>query len=64
MAKILITEFMDEAARLRLGQAHSVHYDPELFSAPDRLLGMVAETDALIVRNRTQVSAQLLAAGR
>lgn len=62
MADVVITEFMDEAAVQRLAARYQTLYDPELVDAPDRLAGLVAEARALIVRNRTQVRAPLLAA--
>jgi (S)-sulfolactate dehydrogenase len=58
---ILITEFMDEAAVGWLRARFSVDYDPTLADDRPRLLGMLAALDALIVRNRTQVNAELLA---
>lgn len=59
---ILITEFMDEEAVARLQAAHPAAYDPALADRqgdiPDRMAGI----KVLIVRNRTQVTAELLAA--
>ncbi len=60
---IVISEFMDEAAVARLAGAHAVTYDPALVDTPERLFSAVATADALIVRNRTQVTADLLSAG-
>ncbi len=62
MADIVISEFMDEAAVQRLAARYQTIYDPALVDAPDRLAELVAEARALIVRNRTQVRAPLLAA--
>lgn len=64
MAKIVITEFMDEGAVARLKARHDVSYDPALVDRPVELLALVAEADALIVRNRTQVRGSLLEAAR
>ncbi|MEM8989373.1 MAG: hydroxyacid dehydrogenase [Pseudomonadota bacterium] len=61
MAHVVISEFMDEAAVARLSAAHRVAYEPALVEDRDRLIGMAAGADALIVRNRTQVDAELLA---
>jgi (S)-sulfolactate dehydrogenase len=62
MARIVISEFMDEAA-IRDGLAgHDVLYDPNLVDDPGRLAAECATADALIVRNRTQVRGDLLAA--
>ena len=60
MKKIVISEFMDEAAVDTLRQRFQVRYDATLFDHPERLGADLADAHALIVRNRTQVSAQLL----
>ena len=62
MPKIVISEFMDEAAVQRLKDAHDCIYDPGLVDDPDRLVGEVSDADVLIVRNRTQVRGALLEA--
>src|SRR5579871_363421 len=65
MSNILITEFMDAPAVEALSAAGSVRYDPGLGERRHELLGLVGELDALVVRNRTRVDAELLArAGR
>lgn len=64
MAKIVVSEFMDVDA-LQAGLAgHEVIYDEKLFCDPDRLCAVVADADALIVRNRTQVREGVLGAGK
>lgn len=62
MARIVISEFMDLPAVARLQQVHDVLYDPQLVDQPARLIDEAARADALIVRNRTQVRGELLAA--
>ncbi len=62
MARIVITEFMDERAVAQLRAAHDVLYDPKLVDDPARLLAEAANAHALVVRNRTQVRGDLLAA--
>lgn len=62
VARIVITEFMDERAVARLQAAHEVLYDPQLVDDPARLLTLAATAQALVVRNRTQVRGALLAA--
>ena len=62
MARIVITEFMDERAVAPLRAAHSVLYDPQLVDDAPRLLQEATNADALVVRNRTQVRGALLAA--
>jgi (S)-sulfolactate dehydrogenase len=59
--EILITEFMDAAAVDALRAVAAVRYDETLGGERARLLVLVPEIDALIVRNRTQVDGELLA---
>ncbi|OZI21364.1 3-phosphoglycerate dehydrogenase [Bordetella genomosp. 9] len=59
--KIVISEFMDEGAVQRLAAAFETTYRPGLCEQPDELAALLADADALIVRNRTQVNATLLA---
>ena len=61
MMRIVVTEFMDEAAVERLRAAHDVLYDPTLVDDPVRLHAEARGADALVVRNRTQVRGELLA---
>ncbi|MDR4305397.1 hydroxyacid dehydrogenase [Chelatococcus sambhunathii] len=64
MAKIVISEFMDEDA-IRDGLAgFDVLYDPDLVDQPERLAAEVAGAEALIVRNRTQARGALLEAAK
>jgi len=60
--RIVVTEFMDAPAVDRLRARHDVLYDPQLVDDPPRLLREAQACDALIVRNRTQVKGELLAA--
>ena len=60
--RIVITEFMDERAVAQLAERHDVLYDPKLVDDPARLHAAAATCDAVIVRNRTQVRGELLAA--
>jgi (S)-sulfolactate dehydrogenase len=60
--KIVISEFMDEPSVDQLRRQFEVVYDPALVDRPDELLGLLDSADALIVRNRTKVSAAMLAA--
>jgi (S)-sulfolactate dehydrogenase len=62
MARIVITEFMDERAVAPMTSAHDVLYDPKLVDDAPRLLKEAATCDAIVVRNRTQVRGELLAA--
>jgi (S)-sulfolactate dehydrogenase len=60
--RVVITEFMDAPAVARLAAVHDVLYDPGLVDDGARLHAQAAGADALIVRNRTQVRGELLAA--
>lgn len=62
MVDIVISEFMDEAAVAKLARDFDVLYDPDLVDRPDELARVLAAARGLIVRNRTQVRASLLAA--
>lgn len=62
MKKIVITEFMDEAAVASLRTSFDVLYDPKLMDNAARLKAVVNDADAVIVRNRTQVRGELLVA--
>ncbi len=61
---IVISEFMDEAAVSSLQARFDVVYDPALVDERPRLMEQVAQADALIVRNRTQVDQALVSAAR
>ena len=60
--KILITEFMDGSAVASLANKFETHHDATLVDRRAELLGRLKDVDALIVRNRTQVNAEILAA--
>jgi (S)-sulfolactate dehydrogenase len=60
--RVVIAEFMDEAAVGSLSARHATRYEPKLAERRSDLLVAVADADALIVRNRTRVDAELLAA--
>ncbi|MDH0094390.1 hydroxyacid dehydrogenase [Achromobacter mucicolens] len=60
--RVLISEFMDAPAVDALRQRFDVRYAPELVEQRAALLQAAADADALIVRNRSQVNAELLAA--
>lgn len=60
MPDIVITEFMDAPAVEALRAKRDTLYDPALVDDTPRLLATVAEARALVVRNRTQVTAAVL----
>lgn len=59
--RIVISEFMDEAAVQSLRPSFEVLYDATLVDRPAELIAALRDADALIVRNRTQVNQELLA---
>lgn len=61
--KVVISEFMNQAAVQQLGNHFHVVYEPGLVDDPPALYREVADADALIVRNRTQVNRDVVAAG-
>jgi len=58
--KVVISEFIDASAVASLKQHFEVHLDPTLVDRPDELRARLEDADALIVRNRTQVTPALL----
>jgi (S)-sulfolactate dehydrogenase len=59
--RIVISEFMEDAAVVALAARFDVCYDKDLVDRPDELRVQIADADALIVRNRTPVDSSLLA---
>jgi (S)-sulfolactate dehydrogenase len=58
---ILITEFMDEIAVKRLGDAYPAKYVPDLADRQSDIPALMRDVQALVVRNRTKVTRDLLA---
>ena len=58
--KILITEFMDQRSVENLMKKYDVIYDTTLASDQDRIPALIYNIDAIIVRNRTQVTKELI----
>ena len=58
--RIVICEFMEDSAVASLAARLDVVYDRDLCDRRDELLTQLADADAIIVRNRTQVDARLL----
>tara|TARA_B100001093_G_C26727315_1_gene970551 strand:+ start:166 stop:1107 length:942 start_codon:yes stop_codon:yes gene_type:complete len=63
MAEIVITEFVDDATVQNLSQDYQVHFDPTLVDQQQNLPSLLQDCRALIVRNRTQVTSELLKSG-
>lgn len=62
MPEILISEFMDEAAVATLTARFDVLSNPRLVDDRPALIALLGDARALIVRNRTQVDREVLAA--
>lgn len=62
MATIVISEFMDEPAVAVLRDRHETTYAPDLVDDPPALRAALGGARAIVVRNRTRVDAELLAA--
>ncbi len=60
--RIVISEFIDDEATVLLNRTYAVTADPGLVDDRRKLFALLADADALIVRNRTRVDAALLAA--
>lgn len=61
MMKVLVTEFMDDSALKGFEGIATVTYEPGLDADRARLLALVKDASAIIVRNKTQVDQELLA---
>ncbi|MCE7505564.1 hydroxyacid dehydrogenase [Polynucleobacter sp. IMCC30063] len=62
MSIIFISEFISSQALAALKTHHQVHYEPESYQQPATLIASLQHVEGLIVRNLTQVNAELLAA--
>ncbi len=60
MTDVIVTEFMDPDGVARLSRHFRVHYDPTLVDKPDVLGELLPDARALVVRNRTRVTGDLL----
>jgi len=61
MPDIVISEFMEAGAVDQLRERYAVHYAPDLVDQGEAIYPLLENARALIVRNRTQVDAALLA---
>ena len=60
MPQIVVSEFMDLPAVEAASVDYEVYYDPDLVDQPEKLVSLLADARALVVRNRTQVDRKLL----
>jgi D-3-phosphoglycerate dehydrogenase / 2-oxoglutarate reductase len=64
MNDVLVTENIVGAEMEAMRRTFSVSFEPEIWKSQDRLLAAVAKHRAIIVRNQTTVSRQVIAAGK
>src|SRR5262245_19555147 len=64
MRDVLVTENVVGAEMDALKRSFDVAFEPELWKSPEKLMAMVGEYRAIIVRNQTQVNAELVGAGK
>jgi len=60
MAKILITEFINQSSLENLNKKFDVKYDEKLYENEKQLITMIKDYEGLIVRNKTQVNLDIL----
>lgn len=64
MADVLVTENIVGDRMEALRRTHDVLFEPGLWNDPDRIVSLIADVRALIVRNQTRVSAELIGAAK
>ena len=60
MKKVLITEFMEQDSVDKISENFDVTYDTSLHENQAKLSSLIVNTDAVIVRNKTQLTEDLL----
>ena len=60
MKKVLITEFMEQDSVDKMSENFDVTYDTSLHENHAKLSSLISNTDAVIVRNKTQLTEDLL----
>ena len=63
MKKVLITEFMEQDSVDKMSENFDVTYDTSLHENQAKLSSLIVNTDAVIVRNKTQLTEDLLFKG-
>lgn len=62
MTQVVVSEFLGEEFLDLLRAEFAVEYDPDLYADRRRLLALLSDAGAIVIRNRTQVDAELVAA--
>ena len=60
MSKILVTENIIGKQKEILKKTFDVRFDPELWKSPDKLKEIVPDFEALIIRNQTMITSDLI----
>jgi D-3-phosphoglycerate dehydrogenase len=60
VSEIVVTENITGVAMQRLRQTHDVLFDPQLWQRPDDLAAALQTAKAVIVRNQTQITRELI----
>jgi len=60
MFRVLVTEFMDENCLNRIQENFNLKYDLECLSNKNKLIDLIKDVDAIIVRNKTQLTKEIL----
>ena len=60
MSKILVTENIVGKQMEILKRSFDVRFDPELWESPDRLKEIIPDFEALIIRNQTIITSELI----
>ena len=59
--RAVVSEYLQEEPRARLAEHLDVRYDPDLYADRPRLFEALEGAEAILVRNRTRIDAELLA---
>ncbi len=64
MSKLVVSEYLPDEFLDVLRQGHEVVYDADMYSDRPRLLEEVTDATAILIRNRTRIDEELIAASR
>ncbi len=62
MSDILVTENVTGAAMTQLREQCKVSFEPDLWNDPEKLKEAAKDVEAIIIRNQTQITAEIIAA--
>ena len=64
MRRVVVSEYLQEQFLTRLGERMELVFDPDLYADRPRLLEEIANAEAIVIRNRTQIDSELLGAAK